>query len=111
MTNPIDSGSRPRGSGVNTDLHGKSTNKTSAGQATEHTAVETNQSSATQTGSTASSTVSERLQAVQDRIDSTPDVNAQRVADIKKSIAEGRYPINAQRIASKFVELQKLLNG
>jgi len=111
MTNPIDSGSRPPGTSASSDLRNKAAKKPADGEATEQSGVEASRASGAQAPSAASSTVSERLQSVQDRIDSTPDVNAQRVADIKKSIAEGSYPINPQRIAGKFAELQKLLNG
>ena len=35
----------------------------------------------------------------------------ERVEAIKQAIAEGRFPIDPERIAAKFAELEGLLNG
>lgn len=60
-------------------------------------------------GESARSSTSERLQAVSAAIEQAPDVDMERVEAIRQSIAEGNYPIDADRIASKFIELEGLL--
>lgn len=51
-----------------------------------------------------------RLRAVQDAIANTPEVDRARVESIKERIAAGDYPVDADRVAAKFIELEKLLN-
>lgn len=61
-------------------------------------------------GSTSAGTSeSERLQSVRDAIDQTPDVDQGRVDEIKERIANGEYPLNAESIADRFMELENLL--
>ncbi len=60
-------------------------------------------------GESARASTSERLQAVSAAIEQAPDVDMERVEAIRQSIAEGNYPIDADRIASKFIELEGLL--
>lgn len=52
---------------------------------------------------------SERLQLIKERIDGTPEVDMARVEEIKQRIAEGDYPVDPQRIAEKFAQLEGLL--
>lgn len=37
---------------------------------------------------------------------STPVINQERVNAVKKSLEEGTYPINAERIAQKMIEME-----
>jgi len=46
-----------------------------------------------------SASVSSRLQQIQGSLGSESPVDAQRVAEIKQAIAEGRFKINPERIA------------
>lgn len=46
------------------------------------------------------SPLSARLQEIATRMSSEPAVNTERVAEIKQAIAEGRFSINPERIAS-----------
>lgn len=55
------------------------------------------------------SQTSERLQAVRDAIDRTPEVDSARVQDIRERIASGEYPLDAERTAERMVELERLL--
>ena len=54
---------------------------------------------------------SDRLQAVSDALERTPEIDSKRVADIRERIARGEYPLNVERIAERFTALEKLLHG
>ena len=43
--------------------------------------------------------LSPRLQEIEARVAAAPVVNAERVAEIKQAIAEGRFKVNPERIA------------
>lgn len=45
------------------------------------------------------SPLSAKLQEIDSRLASEPVVNAQRVAEIKQAIAEGRFKVDAEKIA------------
>ena len=47
-----------------------------------------------------------RLQA---KINSSPDVDLEKVAEIRRAIAEGRFEINADRIAENMINQNELL--
>lgn len=55
------------------------------------------------------SQTSERLQAVREAIDRTPEVDSARVQDVRERIASGEYPLDAERTAARMVELEQLL--
>jgi negative regulator of flagellin synthesis FlgM len=48
-----------------------------------------------------------RLQA---KINSSPDVDLEKVAEIKRAIAEGRFEINPERIAENMLNQNELLD-
>ena len=50
------------------------------------------------------SPLSARLQEIGATIASTPAFNAERVAEIKQAIAEGRFKVNPERIADGLLE-------
>lgn len=56
------------------------------------------------------STTSEKLHSLKQKIDETPEVDMNKVEIIKNKIASGEYPIDAERIASKFIDLEGLLS-
>ncbi|MDN5871955.1 MAG: flagellar biosynthesis anti-sigma factor FlgM [Nitrococcus sp.] len=58
-----------------------------------------------------SSLQSNRLQAVHEAIEHTPEIDSKRVADIRERIARGDYPLNVERIAERFAAFEKLLDG
>ncbi len=50
------------------------------------------------------SPLSAQLQSVEASLAATPAVNAQRVAEIKQAIGEGRFTINPERIAAGLID-------
>lgn len=101
MPNPIDNG--PRIGGTNATSRGSQSGARSADNAAPE---------AVNAGTPVETTItSERLQQVRESIDSAPEIDMDRVAEIKKAIAEGRFPIDPKRIAEKFAELEGVING
>ncbi len=49
------------------------------------------------------------LGRLQSKIDSAPDVNLDKVAEIRRAIAEGRFEINPERIAENMLQQNDLL--
>lgn len=49
------------------------------------------------------------LGRLQGKIDSAPEVNLDKVAEIRRAIAEGRFEINAERIAENMLNQNDLL--
>jgi negative regulator of flagellin synthesis FlgM len=49
------------------------------------------------------------LGGLQSKIDTLPDVDMDKVATIKRAIAEGRFEINPERIAENMLNQEKLL--
>jgi len=49
------------------------------------------------------------LGRLQSKIDSSPDVNLDKVAEIRRAIAEGRFEINPERIAENMLNQSDLL--
>lgn len=57
------------------------------------------------------SPLSSRLQEIEASLANEPVVNSQRVAAIKQAIAEGRFQINADRIADNLMSnMRQMLN-
>ena len=52
----------------------------------------------------------QNLTRLQTKISSLPDVNMDRVAAIRLAIAEGRFEINAERIAENMLKQDELLS-
>jgi negative regulator of flagellin synthesis FlgM len=52
----------------------------------------------------------QNLSRLQSKIKQLPDVNLERVAAIKQAIADGRFEINADRIAQNMLNQDELLN-
>jgi negative regulator of flagellin synthesis FlgM len=46
---------------------------------------------------------------LQSKIDASPEVNLDKVAEIKQAIAEGRFEINTDRIAENMLNQESLL--
>ena len=47
-----------------------------------------------------------RLQEIEEQLMAVPEVNAQRVAEIKAQIAAGTFDFNPQRIAEKLISFE-----
>lgn len=63
------------------------------------------------TSTSARPATSEPLRAVRECIEQTPEVDRKRIAEIKQSIADGRYVLDPLTIAQSFSELEGLLGG
>jgi negative regulator of flagellin synthesis FlgM len=50
-----------------------------------------------------------KLRLAERSLDSVPEVDANRVAVIARAIERGEYPINPERLAEKFVQLEQEL--
>ncbi len=104
MSNPIEGGVRPQG---------PATTQPGKGHKTSDEQVQGPPPKAG--GDTAAAAdeaeTSERLQAVRERIDQSPEVDEERVQAIKQRIADGDYPIDAEKVARKFAELEALIEG
>jgi flagellar biosynthesis anti-sigma factor FlgM len=105
MTDPINAQNRLRNIGVSAD--------TKAGSA-----AKTGQPSSTQTGSTAaksgdSATVelsgAALLGELSEQIKNLPEVNEARVDAVKQALSKGEYQPDAEVIARKYSEIEKLL--
>jgi flagellar biosynthesis anti-sigma factor FlgM len=42
---------------------------------------------------------------------STATFDEDKVAELKAAISEGRYPVNAQKVAEKFIALEEMISG
>ncbi|RLK48659.1 FlgM family anti-sigma-28 factor [Alkalispirillum mobile] len=103
MTDPINNGNRLPGSpGLNPGGAGKAGNASRQEGAADRPATADNRGAD-------QANVSDRLQAVRQQIDATPEVNQERVEALKERIANGEYPVDADKIASRMVELESLL--
>lgn len=103
MTSPITNGPRIDRSGIGA----VSGNKSAESQSNAASA----DGPRTDGGVDAQTGQSERLQAMRAAIDGTPAVDHSRVEQIRDQIARGEYPLNPDRIAQRFAELEKLVHG
>jgi negative regulator of flagellin synthesis FlgM len=59
--------------------------------------------SAAKTDTVVISDAAKRIQEVRSQLDAVPDVDEEKVAQIKKEIENGTYEINADKIAGKMI--------
>ncbi|MDO8930974.1 MAG: flagellar biosynthesis anti-sigma factor FlgM [Rhodocyclaceae bacterium] len=58
------------------------------------------------------SPLSARLQAIEASVAAAPAFNAERVAEIKQAISEGRFKVNPERIADGLLDnVRQMLSG
>lgn len=100
MANPIEGGNRP---GANPAQEARENRQVQ--QPSERPQVDQGRDEEAATGTSES----QRLQSVRDAIDQTPEVDQGRVEEIRERIANGEYPLNAESIADRFMELENLL--
>ena len=106
MTDPINNGNRiPGAPGMTPGGAGKAN-----GADRQEGAGQRSEAAATPPASDQAA-MSERLGAVRQQIDATPEVNRERVDELKERIANGEYPVDAERIANRMVELESLLSN
>ncbi len=106
MSDAINTHNRPRNTTVSNDARTKTgtgaNNK--AGQAASQS--QGNQSNPSTIVELSNSNL---LQNIGDQIDKLPEVNEARVASIKESLVQGNYQPDAEVIARKYSEIEKLL--
>lgn len=101
MTNPINPFSRPAASPVNNDSSKTpSKNSTSTGN--------------TGANNNAQDTVSlskgsQQVIELQQRLNSTPEIDSVKVEAIKQEIAKGNYPLDPEKIAENMISLEQSL--
>ncbi len=99
------------------NIHNRPTNTTTQADTRTSSSTgnkESSVASATSSNQSNPSTVvdlssSELLKNIGERIDKLPEVNEVRVATIKQSLTQGEYKPDAEVIARKFSEIEKLL--
>ncbi len=104
MTDPINTQNRLRNPGVSSDTRAGSTAKTSQ---------PATQGKAASAKSGASSTVelsgAALLEELGEQIKNLPEVNEARVDAVKQALTKGEYQPDAEVIARKYSEIEKLL--
>jgi negative regulator of flagellin synthesis FlgM len=103
MANPIDNGPR-----VPRHVVGD-TNTQRAGRKETETAATKQQGETAARGSDASME-SDRLKSVRQAIDSASGFDSARVDEIKQRLADGEYPVDAERVADRLTEFERLLS-
>ncbi|WP_409524957.1 flagellar biosynthesis anti-sigma factor FlgM [Nitrincola sp. MINF-07-Sa-05] len=101
------------------DLNGLSSNQTtaargkSAEQQRNSPVAEKSENSTLNQPASDTVKLSDAAQALQEagkRLDTAPDVDAERIASIKAAIADGSYQVDSGRIANKMLQFDKLFN-
>ena len=104
MTDAINTQNRPRNTGVSADTKAGATAKTSQQSAQ-------NKSTAGATGekSTVELSTTGLIEQLSEQIKNLPEVNEARVEAVKKALGKGEYKADAEVIARKYSEIEKLL--
>jgi len=74
-----------------------------AGNASEKATVDTDRVKLTDTA--------EKLRALEEQVAHQPVVDSQRVASVKKAIADGTFQVNVNRTAEKMIALENMLQN
>lgn len=75
---------------------------------TKTTPASTNDSQ-TNTSAVVNISSSKILASMQAEVDKLPDIDQSKIDSIKQALADGSYQTNADTIAQKFIEIEKLL--
>ena len=105
MTDAINTHNRPRNPAV-TGEASKNTGATGKNQNNTASQAQGNQSKPATIVELSNPNL---LKEISEQIDKLPEVNEARVASIKQSLAQGEYKPDAEVIAKKFSEIEKLL--
>ena len=104
MTDPINTQNRLRNSGVSSDTRAGSTAKSSQSAPQSKAAPnKTDESSVVELSGAA------LLEELSEQIKNLPEVNEARVDAVKQAITKGEYQPDAEVIARKYSEIEKLL--
>ena len=108
MTDAINTNNRPRNAAVPTEARGstQANNASAASNSAAATSAKDNQSNP---AAIVELSTSGLLQSIGEQIEKLPEVNEAKVASIKQSLAQGDYKADAEVIARKFSEIEKLL--
>ena len=102
MTDPINTQNRSRSTGVSTDTKAGSTAKTNQ-QTTTIGAGARDESSTVELSTTG------LIEQLSEQIKNLPEVNEARVEAVKQALGKGEYTPDAEVIARKYTEIEKLL--
>lgn len=104
MTDPINTQNRLRSTGVSTDSRAGATAKSQSASAEEKSARgSSGDASTVELSSTA------LLEQLSEQIKNLPEVNEARVEAVKQALNNGEYQPDAEVIARKYAEIEKLL--
>lgn len=103
MTNPINPLGRSVAGSVNNNAEKAQTSKTSNG-------AENNTANRTATEDTVSlSQESQQVSGLQQQLKDSPAIDQAKVDSIKQEIANGNYPLDAEKIAVNLINLEQTL--
>jgi negative regulator of flagellin synthesis FlgM len=103
MTDAINTQNRPRNNVVSADTRAGSTAKANQQGAQNKTAGTTDEASTVSLSSTA------LVAELREQIKTQPEVNEARVEAVKQALGNGEYQPDAEVIARKYSEIEKLL--
>ncbi|MDH3386323.1 MAG: flagellar biosynthesis anti-sigma factor FlgM [Gammaproteobacteria bacterium] len=104
MTDPINTQNRLRNTGISADARASSTAKTDPRSAQGKSAAsKTDESDKVQLSGAA------RIEELSEQIKNLPEVNEARVEAVKQALTQGEYQPDAEVIARKYSEIEKLL--
>ena len=106
MTDAINTQNRPGNTAVSNQTRAKGG---SAASDASNTASQAQSGRQPSPSSIVELSTSSLLENIGEQIDKLPEVNEARVASIKQSLADGNYSPDAEVIARKFSEIEKLL--
>lgn len=95
--------------GINTNGPRGRSNSVSSTPADNRQATNAPEKPASDKDAVVLSSEAQNLNRLQSKISSMPDVDMERVNAIKKAIAEGKFEINAERIAENMLNQESLL--
>lgn len=92
---------------------GTATNRAGSGNATPSAKSKTEdgvrQAAAQPNDTVALSPEAQNLSRLQEKMETAPDIDSERVAQIRQAISEGRFEINAERLAEAMLNQDELL--
>jgi negative regulator of flagellin synthesis FlgM len=104
MSDAINTQNRLRNAGVSGDTKAGSAAKTN-----QQTAQNKSATNATSDASTVELSTTTLIEELSEQIKNLPEVNEARVEAIKQAIGKGEYQADAEVIARKYSEIEKLL--